>query len=374
MPHQTSSTLTLVQQQRISELREQCSKHSIGALLVSHVPHVAYLTGFSGSSALFIITPQELHFLTDGRYGEQAKTELAHLPEIQIHIEREWWKYVTEQGLTRGAKAVGFEAAHVSVLGWEAMKKHFSEKFHAELKPLAGILERVVMRKTREEVDSIKAAADIAAKVYDHVMQTTKLGMTENDIAAEVAYVSKKLGSEGEGFETIVASGVRGALPHGRATAKPLQAGELITLDFGCRVNGFYSDMTRTYALGEPSEFDCSIYNLVLEANNASIHAARGGIKAAELDAVARTIIKNAGYEKEFEHGLGHGLGKEVHEKPSVSWRFPDDVAPTGAVITIEPGVYIPNKCGVRIEDDVWLTDTGCEVLTSAPKELIVVE
>jgi Xaa-Pro aminopeptidase len=150
--------------------------------------------------------------------------------------------------------------------------------------------------------------------------------------------------------------------------------GELITLDFGCRVNGFYSDMTRTFALGEPSAFDRSIYNLVLEANEASIQAARGGMKVAELDAVARTIITQAGYEKEFEHGLGHGLGKEVHEKPSVSWRFPDDIAPVGAVITIEPGVYIAGKCGVRIEDDVWLTETSCEVLTSStPKKLIVV-
>jgi Xaa-Pro aminopeptidase len=343
----------------------------IDALFVTHVPHVAYLTGFSGSSAMLLITPNALHFLTDGRYSEQAKQELVPLPALTLHIEREWWKYIHEQGLALGAKTIGFEAAHTSVLSAEAMKKQLE---NVELKPLAKIIETVVMQKTREEVDCIKAAADIAAKVYAHVLTTTKARMTENDVAAEVAYISKKLGSESEGFETIVASGVRGALPHGRASNKILQMGELITLDFGCCVSGFYSDMTRTFALGEPSAFDRSIYHLVLQANEASIRAARGGIKVAELDAVARKIITDAGYEKEFEHGLGHGLGKEVHEKPSVSWRFPEETAPAGAVITIEPGVYIAGKCGVRIEDDVWLTETGCEVLTSAPKDLIVVE
>jgi Xaa-Pro aminopeptidase len=364
-----------VQAQRIEGLRARFSKYNIDALLVTHVPHVAYLTGFSGSSAMLLITPTDTHFLTDGRYGKQAKAELMQLPQITLHVEREWWKYITEQSLLAGAKSVGFEAAHTSVLSAEAIKKRFENIIPMPvLQPLAGFVESVTMCKTRSEVDSIRAAADIAAKVFDHVLRTTTFGMTENDVAAEVAYMSKKFGSEGEGFETIVASGIRGALPHGRASHKPLQMGELITLDFGCRVNGFYSDMTRTFALGEPSAFDRSIYHLVLEANQASIQAARGGMKVVELDAVARAIITKAGYEKEFEHGLGHGLGKEVHEKPSISWRFPEEVAPVGAVITIEPGVYIAGRCGVRIEDDVWLTETGCEVLTaSTPKELIVV-
>ncbi len=361
-----------IQERRIDELRSRFDALGIQALFVTHLSHVSYLTNFSGSSAMLVITPQEAHFLTDGRYGEQAKEELAALPFFQQHIEREWWKYIHEQGLTRGAKALGFEAAYTSVLSAEAMKKRFETQ---ELKPLTGLIEPIVMRKTAEEVAHIKAAVEIAARVYDHVLRTTREGMSENDVAAEVAYISKKCGSEGEGFETIVASGVRGALPHGRASQKLLKKGELITLDFGCRVRGFYSDITRTFALGEPPAFDKSIFDLVLNANKSSIQAAHGGIKVLDLDAVARKIITDAGYEKEFEHGLGHGLGKEVHEKPSVSWRFPDDIAPTQAVITIEPGVYIAGRCGVRIEDDVWLTDMGCEVLTAAlPKELIIVE
>lgn len=365
------TTPVSIQAQRIDELRTKFALHKIDALFVTHIPHVSYLTGFSGSSAMLVITSNNLHFLTDGRYGEQAKAELVPLPNLNLHVEREWWKYIQEHKLLQGAKSVGFEAAHTSVLTAEVIKKRFEG---VTLTPLAGMVEQIVMKKTREEVASVKAAAEIAGKVYAHVLHTVKAGMTENDIAAEVAYISKKLGSESEGFETIVASGVRGALPHGRASNKRIETGELVTLDFGCCVNGFYSDVTRTFAVGEPSAFDRSIFDLVLRANEAGILAARGGMSVADLDAVARTIITDAGYGKEFEHSLGHGLGKEVHEKPSVSWRFPEEIMPAGAVITIEPGVYLPGRCGVRIEDDIWLTDTGCEVLTaSIPKELVVV-
>ena len=361
-----------IHEHRINTLRAEFDKRKIDALIISHIPHVAYLTGFTGSSAILVLTRSAVHFLTDGRYTEQARQEVVALPNLSIHIEREWWKFVHEKQLLEGARNVGFEASHVSVAVAEVMKKIVEG---CEWQPLVGMVEAVVMVKTRDEADAIREAAGIAAKVYAHVLRTTKAGMTENDVAAEVAYVSKKLGSEGEGFETIVASGVRGALPHGRATNKVIQHGELVTLDFGCRSRGFYSDMTRTFAVGEPSLFDRAIFELVLRANKAAIEVAQGGMKVAELDAVARDIIKEAGYGEDFAHGLGHGLGREVHEKPGVSYRFPDDVAPVGAVITIEPGVYLAERCGVRIEDDVWLTETGCEVLTDAtPKHLVVVE
>lgn len=363
--------MTAIYQQRLDTLRSEFDKRKIDALLITHVPHVSYLTGFTGSSGMLALTRTAAHFLTDGRYTEQARQEI-HLADITIHIEREWWKYLQEQQLLEGTQNVGFEASHTSVASAETMKRIVEGR---TWQALTGMVEAVVMVKTREEVDSICAAADIAAKVYDHVLRTVKAGMTENDIAAEVAYISKKLGSEGEGFETIVASGVRGALPHGRASNKIIRHGELVTLDFGCRVHGFYSDVTRTFAVGEPPMFDRAIFSLVLLANEEAIATARGGMKVAAIDAAARDIIAEAGYAEEFAHGLGHGLGREVHEKPSVSYRFPEDVAPVGAVITIEPGIYLPERCGVRIEDDVWLTETGCEVITRAiPKHLIVVE
>ncbi len=364
--------MTTIHEHRINTLRSEFEKRKIEALIITHVPHVAYLTGFTGSSALLVLTRSSVHFLTDGRYAEQARQEVVALPNLSIHIEREWWKFVQEKQLLEGARNVGFEASHVSVAAAEVMKKTVEGR---EWQPLVGMVEAVIMVKTHEEAGAIREAAEIAAKVYDHVLRTTKAGMTENDVAAEVAYVSKKLGSEGEGFETIVASGVRGALPHGRASNKVIQHGELVTLDFGCRAQGFYSDITRTFAVGEPNLFDRAIFELVLRANEAAIEVAKGGMKVAELDAVARDIIKEAGYAEDFAHGLGHGLGREVHEKPSVSYRFSDDIAPVGTVITIEPGVYLAERCGVRIEDDVWLTESGCEVLTSAtPKHLIVVE
>jgi Xaa-Pro aminopeptidase len=360
-----------IQEHRIDQLRSEFDKRKIDALLVMHVPHVAYLTGFTGSSAMLVLTRSNAHFITDGRYTEQVRQEV-HVPNITIHIDREWWKLIHEKNLPEDAQILGFEASFISVAVAETMKKVLEGR---TLQPLIGLLESVVMVKTRAEASAIREAAEIAAKVYTHVLSTTKAGMTENDVAAEVAYVSKKLGSESGGFETIVASGARGAQPHGRAGEKVIQHGELVTLDFGCCRRGFYSDITRTFAVGEPSRFDRAIFELVLRANEAAISAAKGGMKVGELDAVARDIIKAMGYGDDFTHGLGHGLGREVHEKPSVSYRFPEEIAPVGAVITIEPGIYLAERCGVRIEDDVWLTESGCEVLTSAvPKQLVVVE
>jgi Xaa-Pro aminopeptidase len=356
---------------RIDALRAECERRGLDGLLITHAPHAAYLTGFTGSNALLALTLKEAHFFTDGRYAEQAREELT-LPEAEIHIERQWWKYIEERKLFADAVKLGFEASHTSVAAAQTMTETLKSR---SLKPLTGVVEAVTMIKTEAEVAAVREAAAIAAKVYEHVLSVVKAGMTENDVAAEVAYIAKKLGSEGEGFETIVASGARGALPHGRASGKTIEFGELVTLDFGCRARGFYSDMTRTFAVGEPPKYERGIFELVLRANIAAIEAAKGGMKATEIDAIAREIITEVGYGENFPHGLGHGLGREVHEKPSVSYLAQNEIAPAGAIITIEPGVYVSGRCGVRIEDDVWLTATGCEVLTArAPKHLVVVE
>ena len=360
-----------VSTQRVEALRAECERRGLDGLLITHAPHAAYLTGFTGSNALLALTLKETHFFTDGRYADQAREELT-LPQAEIHIERQWWKYIEERKLFAEAVKLGFEASHTSVAAAQAMTDALKTR---SLQPLTGVVEAVTMVKSEAEVAAVREAAGIAAKVYAHVLGVVKAGMSENDVAAEVAYVAKKLGSEGEGFETIVASGARGALPHGRAGAKIIAHGELVTLDFGCRARGFYSDMTRTFAVGEPPKYERGIFELVLRANTAAIEAAKGGMKATEIDAVAREIIAEAGYGENFAHGLGHGLGREVHEKPSVSYLTQNEIAPVGAIITIEPGVYVSGRCGVRIEDDVWLTETGCDVLTAAtPKHLIVVE
>ncbi len=362
---------------RITSIRQILAAKRLDGLIVSSLAHIRYLTNFSGSNALLLILPDALHFITDGRYAEQITTELytqeqmlqQMLYRLQTHITREPWKYIAENDILQGAQTLGFEAAKVSFSGVQAMRKYLRP---VRLKPCKDIIENVTMVKTAQEVAHIRRAADIAAEVYAYILNFVKPAMTELDVAAEISYQARKRGSEDDAFEIIVASGVRGALPHGRASNKRLQTGELVTLDFGCRVAGFNSDMTRTFALGKPNDFDRSIYDLVLSANKRAIEKAKAGMTAKNLDAVARDIIKVAGYEKEFEHSLGHGLGIEVHEQPTVSYRFPRVRIPAGAVVTIEPGVYVAGKCGVRIEDDVWIQAGGCEVLTSAPKELII--
>jgi Xaa-Pro aminopeptidase len=355
---------------RIHALRRVLEHKRLDGFVVTNLTHIRYLTNFSGSNALLLVLPNALHLFTDGRYAEQIKTELYPLAGLRTHITRTTWMYVQEQMLVAGTHRLGFDASAMSYAAVRTMRKHCRP---TRFVPCRQILEPLMMVKTPEEVSHIKAAADIAAEVYNVVLEIVKPGISEHDLAAELSYQARKRGSEGDAFDIIVASGVRGALPHGRASKKILQRGELVTIDFGCRVQGFHSDMTRTFALGKPNDFDASIYALVLEANTRAIDQARAGLTCKSLDAVARDIISAAGYGEAFEHSLGHGLGLDVHEPPTVSWRFPRVRLPEGAVITIEPGVYVPNRCGVRIEDDVWLRADGCEVLTHSPKELIIV-
>lgn len=355
---------------RIQELRSLLRQHKVDAFIVTHLPHIRYLTGFSGSNATLIVMPRSLFFFTDGRYTEQIKTELFPLTRLKTFIERDVWQYVSEKDLLSSIERIGFEADHTSFAAAERIKAKLKP---LKLVPLTNLLEDVTVPKTADEVANIQKAADIAAQVYEYILNFVKPGMRENEVAAEISYQGKKLGSEGDAFDIIVASGPRGALPHGHASTKKLKKGELVTLDFGCIVNGFNSDMTRTFALGKPKPLHKKVFDIVLEAEQAAVAAVRAGINAKELDAVARKIIEDAGYGENFTHSLGHGLGIKVHENPGISFRSDKVTIPEGSVITIEPGIYIPDTCGVRIEDDVHVTATGCTVLTTAPRELIIV-
>lgn len=355
---------------RIKALRSLLRQHNVDAFIVTHLPHIRYLTGFSGSNAVLIVMPRSLFFFTDGRYTEQIKTELYPLPRLKTFIERDVWQYVSDNSLLGNVGKVGFEAEHTTFAAVERMKKKLKP---AKLVPLSGLPEEITVPKTADEVQHIKKAADLAARVYDYILNFVKPGMRENEVAAEISYQAKKLGSEGDAFDIIVASGPRGALPHGHASTKKLKKGELVTLDFGCIVNGFNSDMTRTFALGKPKALHKKVFDIVLEAEQAAVAAVRAGINAKELDAVARNIISEAGYGDNFTHSLGHGLGIKVHENPGISFRSEKTSIPEGSVITIEPGIYISDECGVRIEDDVHVTADGCTVLTTAPRELISV-
>jgi len=353
---------------RLTQLRSQLTARSLDAVLVSHLPHVRYLSGFSGSSAILLVTLDRAVLVTDFRYQEQMAAEL--IPEVEGIVERAPYERLVADGLIAPGMAVGFQDGYTSVAAYDDIKKKLKK---VRLEKIGSMVGDLTMIKTPEEIASIKKAADIAAKVYKQILTIVKPGMRENEVAMEISYLGRKLGSEGDAFGIIVASGPRGALPHGRASSKKIKKGEMVTLDFGCIYNGLNSDMTRTFAVGTPGDEARAIYDIVLRAQKKGVAAARAGISGKDLDDVCRDEITAAGYGAEFGHGTGHGLGIEVHEGPGVSFRGAGHILAPGMVVTIEPGIYLPNRCGVRIEDDVAITETGCKVLTSSPKELIII-
>ena len=354
-------------ERRLHEVRRHLAVTRLDALLVSHIPHVRYLTGFSGSNGLCAITRQNQYFLTDPRYRSQSKAEVEgfeiHVTSIGLLEE------LGKRRLLRGAKRVGFESTHTTVDAHSKMKASLAGVSMVATK---SFIERVAAVKDEVEIESIKGAVEITEKVFQKLLHILKPGLAEQDIAAEISYWHKRFGAEGDAFEPIVASGVRGALPHARASAKTIKRGEMVTLDFGCVLHGYCSDLTRTVAIGRPSPRAKKIYQIVLEAQTKAIEMARPGIKASVLDQIARKVISRKGFGKYFSHSLGHGLGIEIHEELRLSAQS-KEMLRIGNVVTIEPGIYVPGFGGVRIEDDIVLREDGCEVLTSASKELIII-
>ncbi len=264
---------------------------------------------------------------------------------------------------------LGFEKNHISYAMFDFLRTKFR---HVKLDPQTEVVEKLTMIKSEEEIEAIRKAAEIGDAVYENVLPEIKPGVTELDIAAEIAYQTRKCGGEREAFTIIVASGERSALPHGAASSKKIKKGELVTLDFGCVYKGFNSDMTRTVAVGKvPSELQ-KVYEIVRTAQQEGIDKAQAGMTARELDTIPRDYITLHGYGSKFGHSTGHGLGIEVHELPKVSQRGEKYKLEPNMVVTIEPGIYLDGLGGARIEDDVVIRRDGCEVLTSSPKELRV--
>ena len=353
-------------ERRLQEVRKHLEISGLDALLVSHLPHVRYLTGFSGSNGLSVITRSKQFFFTDNRYREQSKCEIDGF-EIIVTSDT-LLKAARKRGMLNGKKTIGFESQYLSVSVFENLKKLFPS---ASFVSKSSVIENIAAVKEESEIEAIKQSAAITDKVFKKVLLALKPGVRELDIAAEISYWHQRLGAEGDAFESIVASGPRGALPHGRATEKKIRTGEFVTLDFGCKYKGYNSDLTRTVAVGKPTERGKRIYRVVLEAQRKAIEATRPGVPARNLDRVARSHIRQKGFGKYFSHSLGHGLGIEIHEPLRLSVKS-KDVVRAGNVFTIEPGIYIHGFGGVRIEDDVVVRDSGCEVITKSPKELII--
>lgn len=353
---------------RITRLRSELKARSLDAILITHLPHIRYISGFSGSSGVLLVTLKKAYFFTDFRYQEQMAQEL--VADVKGLIVRAPYETMIADKLLTPGMSVGFQDSYMTVGTLDTVKKQFRK---IKLEKTGSLVNSLTAIKTPEEIASVKKAADIAAKVYKDILGIAKPGLRENELAMEISYIGRRYGSEGDAFDIIVASGPRGALPHGRASTKKIKKGEMVTLDFGCIYNGFNSDMTRTFAVGNPNDEARKIYDIVLRAQKKGVAAARAGITAKALDDACRDVIAEAGYGAEFGHSTGHGLGIEVHEVPAVAARSTEVLLEPGNIVTIEPGIYIPNRCGVRIEDDVVINDGGCTVLTKAPKDLIIV-
>jgi Xaa-Pro aminopeptidase len=353
--------------ERIVRLRNALEKNRCDAFITLFSPHLRYLTGYSGSNGLCIVTRHKVFFLTDFRYKEQIKSEVAS--SRSFITSGELIEKAADEKLLKGCKLVDIEKDYLSFGHYAELRKHFQG---VRFLPTSEIVESLASVKSEPEISLIKKAAAITDEVFDRIIGTIKPGVSELDVSAEISYLHKKLGAEKDSFEPIVVSGPRGSLPHGRPSSKKIQHGELVTLDLGCFYKGYCSDLTRTIALGKPSAEARKVYAIVLDAQQKGIESARSGMAAKTLDGISRGVIHAKGYGKYFGHGLGHGIGLQIHEFPRLSTRSTHTLR-TGNVVTIEPGIYLPGKFGVRIEDDIVVRNGLCDVLTTSPRSLIVV-
>ncbi len=353
-------------QNRLKKAFDLLKKQKIGAMLISKLSNVHYLSGYSGSNGLLILAPPKAYFLTDFRYAVQSRKEVKH---CQVMIaERDLLGELIKIDPLKKKIKLGFESTHLTYKLHEKIKEILPK---ANLVPIDNVVETIAMVKETSEINKLKKAAKIADTAFDEVIKLIKPGVKERDIALELQYSMIKQGAEGPSFDFIVASGQRSSMPHGIASDRKFKKGDYITIDFGCFYQGYPSDITRTVVLGKASAKQKKIYDIVYRAQTAAVDAAGPGMPARELDKVARDIIMREGYGDNFGHGLGHGLGlDEIHSNPVASPRS-QDVLQVGHALTVEPGIYIPNWGGVRIEDDIVITANGCKVLTKSPKELI---
>lgn len=354
-------------EERIEVVRRKMREQGAPALLVTQIRNVAYLTGFSGSSGYVLLTDADGVFITDSRYDEQSREQVTTLPVSVYANPTTSAQAIAEQVRRLGITTLGFEAEHTTF----ATHRQLSEEMEGvTLVPLEGLIDPLRRVKTPSEIAKIRAACGIADACFDHVLRLMQPGVTEYDIAMEIDFYIRRQKAK-VAFETIAVSGERTSRPHGTPSERKLEKGDFVTMDFGARVDGYCSDLTRTVVILEADDRQREVYHAVLDAQLRALDAIRPGVPAKDVDAIARAALAEKGLDKHFGHGLGHGLGAEVHDVGRMS-PSSDDLLEEGQVWTVEPGVYIPGFGGVRIEDDIVVTSDGCEVLTKSPKELLV--
>ena len=354
---------------RADRLIERLATAGVEALVVTNLLGVRYLTGFTGSNAMAVIGADVRVFASDFRYVEQAAQEVGpsfdRLPASQDLLE------AIAGALPENELRLGFEEGHVTVREHARMREKLPER--VELIGLDGVVEGLRAVKSPEELAAIRAAAALADDAFEQFISQGLVGRTERELAIALEFEMRRRGAEHPSFDPIVAAGPHGALPHASPRDVEVPRGALVVIDWGAQLDGYCSDCTRTVAAGSASPHGTEIYQLVLEAQLAGLQAVRAGRTGLEVDAVARQIIDAAGHGPHFGHGLGHGVGLEVHEAPRLGQRS-ESVLEAGNVVTVEPGVYLPGELGVRIEDLVVVSDNGCEILTGLSKELSVTD
>ena len=357
---------------RQQQLREHLATTRFDGLLISHLPNVRYLCGFTGSAGFLLVEQEISVFFTDVRYDTQAHAEVKGAKVVVarkalLHSVGEWMAGRHKRSRRR---AIGIEADHLTV----GERKRLNDLLPSRLRlrSASSFVERARMVKDQEELQRIRAAVNLGATLFERALQVLHPGVKESEVAAEMEYAARKAGAEDMSFPTIIASGARSALPHGRASGQPIAPSGFLVCDFGVILAGYCSDQTRTVWVGTVPEEARRAYDAVREAQHAASDSVRPGVRVSEIDAAARKALRKAGLGRYFTHSTGHGVGLEIHEAPRVAAGQGEILKP-GMVITIEPGVYFPGKWGVRIEDMVAVTEGGCEVLTPTSKDFLAV-
>lgn len=352
---------------RIDQLRGLLRRHDAEALLLHAQPDLRWATGFTGSNGMLLLTRTTADFFTDGRYDEQARREVAsatvHVPGYDLFgAVAELQRFGPDDGVLVASDAV-------TVAELERMQ----EGIAGRLRPVPALTQSFRAVKSHDEVEAIRRAQQLTESVFSDMIPLLQVGITERDIAAEIVYRHLKGGASRMAFDPIVAFGSNAALPHGRPSDRALEAGDLVLIDMGGMVDGYASDMTRMVSLGPPSKPVQNAYEAVRRALDAADDALHAGTTGRAVDAVAREVLTEAGYGEAFSHGLGHGVGLDVHEWPRLSYAV-EHRLPAGAVVTLEPGVYLAGRFGIRIEDLAVVREGGCEVLTTLSRDLVVIE
>ena len=351
---------------RVEKLKERLAKESLDGMLVTNLTNVRYLSGFTGAAGAGRSRGGKNDFISDGRYLTQSRAQVQGM-EIIIdagsHLQ-----IIRDNNLISNGASLGFEADFLPVTQMNNLRELFPD---TQWEATSRFVEEIAAVKDESELRALRTAVEITDKVFDQLIPDLRTGSVEREVAAKISFAYKILGAEGDSYNPIVASGPNSALPHAVPSDREFQDGDFVVMDFGALYQGYHADMTRTVAIGSITDRHREVYAVVQEAQKRGCEAAQAGMTCRELDAVTRDYIKEQGYGDYYVHGTGHGLGLEVHTMPRIS-QISDDTLQENYVVTIEPGIYIPEWGGVRIEDDVIIQKDGCEILNRSTKELLV--